>query len=67
MPWTAEEFRSRHAKDLSPAQAKAAAKQANAMLRSGTDEGTAIATAIKHAKVKKGAHADYPHLSGGKQ
>jgi uncharacterized protein YdaT len=50
MPWTAKEFKDRHAKDLSPAQAARAAKQANAMLRSGADEGTAIATSIKHAK-----------------
>lgn len=54
MPWTAQEFRSRHAKDLSPAQAAKAAKQANAMLKSGADEGVAIATAIKHAKRSAG-------------
>ena len=50
MPWTAKEFKERHAKDLSGPQAAKAAAQANAMLRSGTDEGVAIATAIKHAK-----------------
>lgn len=50
MPWTPESFRSRHAKHLSSAQAKRAAKQANAMLASGADEGVAIATAIKHTK-----------------
>jgi uncharacterized protein YdaT len=54
MPWTPQEFRDRHAKDLSPAQAKKAAAQANAMLKSGADEGTAIATAIKHAKRSAG-------------
>jgi uncharacterized protein YdaT len=54
MPWTPQEFRSRHAKDLSPHQAKVAAAQANAMLRNGADEGTAIATAIKHAKKSRG-------------
>lgn len=50
MPWTGPEFRQKHAKDLSPAQAAQAAKQANAMLESGADEGVAIATAIKRAK-----------------
>ena len=50
MPWTAESFRQKHAKHLSPAQAGRAAKQANAILASGADEGVAIATAIKHAK-----------------
>ena len=50
MPWTGPEFREKHAKDLTPAQAAEAAKQANAMLKSGTAEGIAIATAIKHAK-----------------
>jgi uncharacterized protein YdaT len=52
MPWTAEEFRSKHAKDLSPEQAAEAAKQANAILKSGAPEGVAIATAIKNAKRK---------------
>ena len=50
MPWTAEEFRTRHAKHLSPKQAGKAAAMANAMLASGTDEGVAIATAIKRSK-----------------
>ncbi len=50
MPWTPDQFRQRHAKHLSPAQATRAAKQANAMLASGASEGVAIATAIKHAK-----------------
>ena len=62
MPWTAKEFKERHAKDISPAQAKAAAAQANAILRSGGDEGTAIATAIKHAKASLGEK-----LYGGKK
>lgn len=54
MPWTAKEFRERHAKGLSPAQAAHAAKMANAMLKHGTDEGTAIATAIKNSKKTPG-------------
>lgn len=50
MPWTGESFKSKHAHDLTKSQAKKAASMANAMLRGGTDEGVAIATAIKHAK-----------------
>ena len=49
MPWTAETFK-KHNKKLSPAAAARAAKQANAILASGADEGTAIATANKHAE-----------------
>lgn len=56
MPWTPSEFRSRHAKDLSPSQAKTASRMANAILRSGGDEGVAIATAIKHAKKSRASH-----------
>ena len=47
MPWTAKSFKSRHNKKLSGAQASKAASMANAMLRSGTPEGVAIATANK--------------------
>jgi uncharacterized protein YdaT len=56
VPWTPQEFKERHAKDLSPAQAKKASAMANAMLKSGTDEGVAIATAIKRAKRSPGEH-----------
>lgn len=59
MPWTGKQFRERHAKHLTPAQATHAAHMANAMLKNGTDEGVAIATAIKNAK-KSGAE----HLYG---
>lgn len=52
MPWTPEEFKSKHAKGLSHAQAAKAAKIANAMLKSGAKEGVAIATAISRAKHK---------------
>lgn len=49
MPWTAEQFRNKHNKQLSlPAAAKAAA-MATAMIKSGVPEGEAIATANKHA------------------
>lgn len=50
MPWTSQQFRTRHAKHLTPAQAAKAASMANAMLKGGADEGLAIATAIKRAK-----------------
>ena len=50
MPWTAESFKAKHAKHLSDAQAAEAARIANAILKNGGDEGTAIATGIKHAK-----------------
>lgn len=49
MPWTAKEFASRHNKKLHGVPAAKAASMANAMIRSGTDEGIAIATANKHA------------------
>lgn len=52
MPWTPQQFKERHAKGLTDAQARAAAAQANAMLKGGASEGVAIATAIKHAKMK---------------
>ena len=54
MVWTPEQFKTRHAKDLSNKQAHHASRMANAMLKSGTDEGVAIATAIKRAKNQKG-------------
>ena len=60
MPWTAAEFKKKHAHDLTDAQAEHAASMANAMLKSGTDEGVAIATAIKHAKKKSHADTLYP-------
>ena len=49
MPWTGQSFKSRHNKKLSDVAAEAAARQANAMLRSGVSEGIAIATANKRA------------------
>ena len=49
MPWTAQNFRSRHNKSLSDLQAAHAARMANAILQRTGDEGLAIATA--NAKV----------------
>lgn len=58
MPWSGKSFRAKHNKKLSPAQANKAARQANAMLRSGVDEGIAIATANKNAHKPKLAMAE---------
>ena len=52
MPWSASSFRSKHNKSLTDGQASKAARQATAMVKSGVDEGIAIATANKHAKDK---------------
>lgn len=48
MPWTPDEFASRHNKKLKGEAAKSASEQANALLRSGVPEGEAIAIANKH-------------------
>lgn len=50
MPWTAAEFRRRHAKALSVVQARRAVRVANAIVRGGGDEGVAIATGIARAR-----------------
>lgn len=50
MPWSPGEFQSKFNHGLSPAQAAHASHQANAILRSGASEGTAIATASKYEK-----------------
>jgi uncharacterized protein YdaT len=49
MPWSGKEFASRHNHKLKGKSADRAAKQANALLRSGVPEGEAIAIANKHA------------------
>lgn len=49
MPWDASSFASKHNHSLSKAGAAKASSMANAMLRSGTPEGIAIATANKYA------------------
>jgi len=50
MPWTGKSFAQKHNHKLHGEAATAAAKQANAMVKSGTDEGVAIATANKRAR-----------------
>jgi uncharacterized protein YdaT len=52
MPWTAKSFAAKHNHSLKGAAASKAAKQATAMVKAGVDEGTAIATANKHAHDK---------------
>lgn len=42
MPWTAEQFKSRHNKGLSPKQAARGAAAANAVLKKSGDEGKSI-------------------------
>ncbi len=59
MPWDAKSFASKHNHKLEgkPDVAKKVAAQASAMVRSGADEGVAIATANKRANklMKRGA------------
>lgn len=57
MPWTPGEFAERHNHQLSAAGAAKVSSIANAIIRSGGDEGVAIAVANKyanrhHAKMK---------------
>jgi uncharacterized protein YdaT len=57
MPWSARTFAARHNKKLAGTPAAAsAAKQANAMIRAGVPEGTAIATASKRANRMRSKH-----------
>jgi hypothetical protein len=53
MPWTAESFRSKHNKKLTPEQAQEAAKIANAILRDTGDEAKAIRIANYEVGKKK--------------
>lgn len=54
MPWSPNSFRSKHNKGLSDAEARRAAKTANAVLKHTGDEGRAVragnAAAHKHRK-----------------
>jgi uncharacterized protein YdaT len=53
MPWSAEEFRKKHNKDLTDKQAKKAAQIANGVLKSSGDEALAIKTANARVKLMK--------------
>jgi len=55
MPWTARQYKERHDKKLSTAEAGKAAKQATAMINARVPEGEAIATANKHANKSRSA------------
>lgn len=75
MPWTPEEFKSRHNHGLSGPQAVHASHIANAILRSGAPESIAIATANKQAERSNhafGGAAGFssgimgPHFMGGR-
>lgn len=57
MPWTPEDFKERHWKKATKAQAARAAEQAGAMIRRGVPEGTAIAVSIRRAKRVPKKHA----------
>ena len=46
MPWTAKSFKKKHWNAATLAQAAAAAKRANGMVKRGISEGNAIAIAI---------------------
>lgn len=56
MPWSGKNFKKKHNQDLNEGEADKAAEQANAILRETGDEGLAIATANKHAKLRRQGH-----------
>lgn len=62
MPWSGKTFAERHNHRLKGKAAIKAAAQATAMVKSGVDEGVAIATANKQAK--KAALYDHPRSKG---
>lgn len=53
MPWTGKSFAAKHNHALSGKGAAKAASIASAIVRSGGDEGVAIATANKYAKTHR--------------
>ena len=53
MPWDSKSFREKHNHGISGEAADKAAKQATAIVKSGGDEGMAIATANKNAAKMK--------------
>lgn len=60
MPWTAENYRSRHNKKLTTHEAGKAAAQATAMIDRGVPEGEAIATANKAADRRQSRYGNPP-------
>ena len=64
MPWTPQEFASRHNKNLKGKAATKASHMANAILASGAPEGIAIATANKYAnKIAHQQHNPLEHIA----
>ena len=61
MPWDAKSFAEKHNQKLKGAAATKAAEMANAMVKSGTPEGIAIATANKHGNAMQRRHTLYDH------
>lgn len=59
MPWTGKSFAQEHNKKLKGAAASKAAEMASAMVREGTPEGIAIATANKHGNKMSRAQKRY--------
>jgi len=59
MPWTGKQFAAKHNHALKGKAATKAAAQATAMVKAGVDEGTAIATANKHAGASPKSEADH--------
>lgn len=68
MPWdSGKAFAERHNKKLKGAAATKAAHMANAMIREGTDEGIAIATASKYGNKMARKHLAVGGLADGMQ
>lgn len=67
MPWDAKSFSSKHNRKLKGAAASKAAEQASAMVRSGVNEGTAIAVANKTGdRMMKDRTAPHPKFGKSK-
>ena len=62
LPWTGKTI-AKHNRSLSPGEAKKAAAQSSAMLKSGVPEGIALATSFKHINKlrKRGMISDRAH------
>lgn len=62
MPWTAASFRKKHNKRLTLAQARKAARIANAILEETGNEALAIRTANARVKAQKAKHKTKPRV-----
>ena len=61
MPWDAKSFKEKHNHKLKGAAASKAAEMATAMVKAGTPEGIAIATANKHGNKMMRRKTLYDH------